>query len=204
MSKIYIVLMLILLILEFVNRKLENNIKNSKGIVERDDLLTYLDENDSVDYRFEKHYSCDLNDFYIGIHDKEIYYESDKIIIAHEIGHLKFFKKNKDTLLFKGFLYSKGFFYLLSIFTMLFIALSIFIPFFAYFVKYTLIVLVIVQIIHLVLVSYTEIIANIYVHKNYPLNRESAFFIHLSTLSQLLYWFLFILLSISLYQFLIC
>lgn len=190
---------LILIVLEFVTRKTKGLIDHRSLGIGREQLEENLDAIEGLEYSYGKIYAYNLNGFSLELVDKLIYQRSDLLIINHEIAHSNHYKTIEDSFIFRVFLFLKGTFYLLGIATMLSLVSSIVFSFFGIILKWLLITLIVVQVIHFLIVVYTEFVAN----KNTGMKTRLEYvFIYSAMSTQILYWFLFITATLTFYFYL--
>ena len=201
MMFIFASIIVVLVILEYVTRRAKVQLDDLEGNITREELEICLDSLDNLNYTYGKFFACHLEDLNLILIAKEEYSKSEQLVVMHEIGQFVHLSKIKETLRYKVLLYSKGIFYLLGILTMFTLALSLLFNPFVYILKYLLIMLIMIQIIHLVLLTYSEFVANTYISNHFKQDKVGLVYVYASMWSQIVYWFLFIMLTIVFYQF---
>lgn len=200
MMIMFAVIIVLLVILEYVTRNSKNKLDTKDTIITREKLEENLDQIDHLNYTYGKFFACHLENLNLILIPKTEYPKSDQLVVMHEIGHFLHFTKIKETLKYKILLYSKGSFYILGVLTMFSLLISIIFKPFIYVLKYLLIILIGVQFVHLILLSYSEYVANTYLSGYFQQGRDAMVYAYVSMLSQIIYWFLFVMLTIVFYQ----
>lgn len=194
-------IVLILVLLEYITRKQKNNLDEKYDSITRECLEETLDKIDNIKYTYGKIFAFNLHDLCLILIYKESYSKTDQLVVMHELGHFFYLSKTKDSLSFKALIYSKALFYFGGILNMFALMISLLWNPFLYVFKIILILLIVVQIIHLVLLTHSEIVANTYMDTYFKEGKESLIYAYTCMLSQLFYWLLFIVLTITLYGF---
>lgn len=201
MMIVFASIIIVLVILEYVTRKRKLQLDDGDENITREELEVWLDSLENLNYTYGKIFACHLEDLNLILIPKEEYSKSEQLVVMHEIGHFFHLSKIKETLRYKVLLYSKGIFYFLGIVTMFTLALSLLFNPLVYILKYLLILLIIIQVVHLVLLTYSEFVANTYISNHFKQDKGGLVYVYASMLSQIVYWFLFMMLTIVFYQF---
>lgn len=200
---VYVLALLIvgLVILERLGRKQKTKLDTAYEQVSRSQIEKKLDLIEGLNFTYGKLFACHLEDMNLILVAKEEYPKSDQIIIWHELGHFYHFMRIKNSLVYKILLYSKGLFYILGILSMFVLFTSMIYNPMLYFLKYLLFILIFVQIVHLIFLTYSEAVANSYLSSQFDQGKDAILYAYTSMMSQILYWFLFIILTVLFYNF---
>lgn len=195
------VIVILLVIMEYISRKQKTQLNEGFEEYSRDKMELMLDSIEDLKYTYGKIFAYNLEDQSLILLSKKEYLHSELLMIMHEVGHFFHFRKNKDALILKALMISKASFYFLGILSMFVLVITVFFSPFTILFKYLLILLMVVQIIHLLLLTHSEILANTYIKSYFKETKESLYFVYISMVSQILYWFLFFVLTLALYGF---
>lgn len=192
-------IVLLLVAMEYISRKQKTQLNETYQEHSKEAMELMLESIEGLKYTYGKIFAYNLEDQSLILLSKKEYLHSELLMIMHEVGHFFHFRKNKDAITLKVLMISKAAFYFLGILSMFTLVLSVlFSPLIIVF-KYLLILLIIVQSIHLLLLTQSEVLANTYIKSYFEEPKESLYFVYTSMVSQMLYWFLFIVLTLALY-----
>lgn len=199
MILVLVSIILILVLLESITRKQKNSLNEKNDSISRRCLEERLDQIEDIKYTYGKIFAFNLNDLSLILVHQNTYSKSDQLIIMHELGHYFSLYKTNESLRFKALIYSKVFFYFGGVLSMFIFFMSlIWKPAFVFF-RILLFGLIVIQIIHLISLIHSEILANKCMDTYFDEENKSLFYVYTSMVSQVFYWLLFLVLTIAMY-----
>ncbi|CAM3651395.1 hypothetical protein ERUR111494_05105 [Erysipelothrix urinaevulpis] len=192
------ILLIVIILLEFVQHQWIKKDANNHEQWSYHDIKLWLNTYEEIEVKEDQHYSCNSIDQSISIIKKENYTIQDRLSIAHELGHAHTFRSIKTSIILKLFIALKMGLYGLLILSLLSGVVSFFFPKGYLILKWLLVLLTLVQILHWLMVVFMEVWANFWVKQHIKLSKIDNVALNLAVINQSLYWLLFLMLSIIL------